>query len=74
MIQTSVEEVAGEQNACDEHKQKTQIKAGPVEFNRQGIGIFVALHGVSELLGNQRRMNCMAAKAPIKNTAGTPRV
>jgi len=46
MIQTSVEEVAGEQDACDKHKQKTQVKAGPVEFNRQGIGIFVALHGV----------------------------
>jgi hypothetical protein len=64
----SVEEVAGEQNAGNEHQEQPKIKAGTVELDWQIVGIGIALHGE-----NQRRMNCMAASAPRKNTVGMPR-
>ena len=70
MSQSSVEEVAGEQHTGGEHKQQAQKQAGAIEFNRKIVRIGIAFHfGVT-----QRRMNCIAARAPRKNTVGTPKV
>ena len=69
MSQSSVEEVAGEQHTGGEHQQQPQVEAGAVEFNRKVVGIGIAFHG-----SGQRRMNCIAARAPRKKTVGTPRV
>ena len=66
---TSVEEVAGHQHAGDEDEQQAQVEACAIQFNREVVGIGIAFHRV-----DQRRMNCMAASAPRKNTVGMPRV
>ena len=65
----SVEEVAGEQHTGHENQEQAQIEARAVEFDREIVGIGIALHG-SRL---QRRMNCIAARAPRKNTVGIPK-
>ena len=65
----SVEEVAGEKDPGHKDHEKPQIQTGSVEFNRKIVGIGIAFHKQ-----NQRRMNCIAARAPRKNTVGTPRV
>jgi hypothetical protein len=41
----SVEEIAGEQHAAGEHEQQPQVEAGAVQFNRQVVGVGIALHG-----------------------------
>ena len=69
MEKGSVEEVAGHEHAGHEDKQQTQVQAGAVELNRKIVGVGIAFHGLG-----QRRMNCMAARAPRKNTVGMPRV
>ena len=66
---TSVEEVAGHEHAGHKDKQQAQIQACPVELNREVVRIGIAFHG-----SDQRRMNCIAARAPRKNTVGIPRV
>ena len=45
MNQASIEEVAGEEHASDEHQQQTQVEAGSVEFNRQVVGVGISFHG-----------------------------
>jgi len=44
----SVEEVAGEEHASCENEEQAEIKAGAVQFNRQVVGVLVALHGCGE--------------------------
>ena len=44
----SVEEVAGEEHTCGEDEQQAQIKAGAIQFNRQVVGVLIALHGSGE--------------------------
>ena len=48
MTLISVEEVAGEKHAGDEHQQQAQVEAGAVQLNGQVVGIGIALHGFEE--------------------------
>ena len=66
---SSVEEVARHEHACHEDKQKAKVKACAVELNRKVVWVGIAFHGLG-----QRRMNCIAARAPRKKTVGMPRV
>ena len=66
---SSIEEIAGHKHPGHEYKQQTKVQAGAVELNREVVGVGVTFH-----VSDQRRMNCIAARAPRKNTVGMPRV